>query len=225
MKKTLFLALSVALVLFGTVLAPSVVRAAATPSSNATNGFVPLTQIPAIRDIASTNGLPAFFDNLYKYCVGAASALALGMIMFGGVTWMMAGDNTESIGKAKKYIQNALFGLLLVLSPAIVFSIINPNVLSLQIAFNKLAPSNTNTSTTAKVGTPSNPTPSTIDSTGAVNGACKSMPDGTIIPTTGGSAQNLAEQCCVRQTANGKKCTIGSRYDSNLNQVEFCSCS
>ncbi len=206
-------------------IAPVAFAADTTAANGATNGFVPLTQIPAIRDVAAGNDLPTFFNNLYKYAVGAAAALALFMIMYGGFTWMMSGDNTEKRSQAKKYIQNALFGLLLVLSPAIVFSIINPNILSLKIAFGSLAPSTSGSVPAATAGTPANPTPSTIDSTGKINGACTLMPDGTIIKQTGDSAQNQAEQCCVRQTANGKKCTIGQQYGSDLSVTEFCKCS
>jgi hypothetical protein len=122
-----------------------------------TGNFVALTQIPAITAIG-TGGvatLTSFFNNIYKYCVGIAAALAVLMIAYAGFTWMSAGDNTEKISQAKKRIQDAIFGLVLVLSPTI-----NPNVLNLSLDFGHLAPSSTDAGA-APAGTPSTGTAST----------------------------------------------------------------
>ncbi len=76
-------------------------------------------------------------------CIGVAAALAFLEIVWAGVTWMTAGDSTEQVSKARNKIQTAVLGLLLVLSPVIVFGIINPNVLSLNLNVSALTPSQT----------------------------------------------------------------------------------
>lgn len=129
MKKTLIF-----LAVFGALLL------AAHPVVAATNdNFIPLTNIPAITDISNTSDLASFFNEVYKIAIGAAAGLAVLMIMYAGILWMTAGDNTENISKARSRITGAVFGLILILSPAIVFQIVNPNILNLQLGFQNVS--------------------------------------------------------------------------------------
>lgn len=101
--------------------------------------FVPLTQIPGISDIANSSTLPAFLNNIYQICIGAAAVLAVLQIMRGGLTYML-GDSITEKKEARSLIVMSIVGLLLVLSPAIVFGIIDPRILNLQLNFTPLAP-------------------------------------------------------------------------------------
>lgn len=109
-------------------------------------GFVPLAPIPGLTDISPTsiidpNTLATFFNNLYKYLIGLAATLAVIEIIWGGLQYA----TTESIGnkeEGKNRIRQAIFGLVLVLSPVLVFSIINPSILNLSL---NLPPINLNT--------------------------------------------------------------------------------
>jgi hypothetical protein len=104
---------------------------------------VPLTKLPGIPTSASSGSSSlnfiTFFNNLYKICIGFAAALAFFQIVRAGITWMTAGDNTERVSQARSLITNSIFGLILVLSPVIIFSVINPNILSLQLNVSGLA--------------------------------------------------------------------------------------
>ncbi|MEK9160922.1 MAG: pilin [Patescibacteria group bacterium] len=125
---------STLLVLFATVVVivfPQAVLAA--------EGFTPLTQIPGIDTIASSSGLPEFLNNIYQLCIGAAAVLAVLQIMRGGIIYMM-GDSITEKKEAKDLITMSIVGLLLVLSPAIVFGIIDPRILNLNVGFDKLNP-------------------------------------------------------------------------------------
>lgn len=95
--------------------------------------FIPLTNLPGIEEAASSDTLPAFFNNLYKLCIGAAAVIAILQIMRAGTYFMFNKGSVAHNEKGKSLIMNAILGLLLVLSPAIVFGIINPDILDLKL--------------------------------------------------------------------------------------------
>lgn len=98
-------------------------------------GFVPLAGIPELTtgDVANSGNLALFFNNLYKYLIGLAATLAIIQIIWGGIAIATNRDDVSKIMDDKGKIYNAIFGLILVLSPALVFSIINPNILNLSL--------------------------------------------------------------------------------------------
>ncbi len=106
--------------------------------------FVPLAPIPGLTDsgtasqVLSSGSFAAFFNNLYKFLVGLAAALAVIEIVIGGLEWSTAGDNTSKVSKGRERITQAVLGLVLVLSPVLVFSIINPTILNLNVNFQAL---------------------------------------------------------------------------------------
>lgn len=94
--------------------------------------FVPLTSIPGIESAGNAETLPDFLNNLYKLAIGVAAVLAVLQIVRAGVMYM-GGDSITEKKDAKNLIALSVGGLILVLSPVIVFSIINPSILSLKI--------------------------------------------------------------------------------------------
>lgn len=102
--------------------------------------FVPLTQLPAIQEAGDADTLPAFLNQLYKICIGISAVLAILMIMWAGVDIMTSQGSVMSNEKAKSRIQNAVLGLILVLSPVVVFSVINEDILKLDLNFSALQP-------------------------------------------------------------------------------------
>ncbi len=132
-------------------------------TEDAGSGFVPLAPISGLTEgiVADETGLANFLQNLYRYLIGVAVIVAIIQIIRGGLE-----ISTESITKhdeGKKHIRQALFGLLLVLSPVIVFSIINPSILNLSIPLQNIKLSSGGGSN------PQNqPTPSTDEATGCL---------------------------------------------------------
>ncbi|MDO8593768.1 MAG: pilin [bacterium] len=102
-------------------------------------GFVPLAPIPGLTQgiTADQTGLANFFNNLYKFAIGLAAALAVIMIIWGGLEYATQ-DSISKKSDGKERIYNAIFGLILVLAPALVFAIINPSILNLSINLPKL---------------------------------------------------------------------------------------
>lgn len=95
--------------------------------------FTPLTNLPGIDDAGGSDSLPTFFNNLYRLCIGAAAVIAIIQIMQGGAYFMFNKGSVAHNQKGKSLIMNAILGLLLVLSPAIIFGIINPDILRLNL--------------------------------------------------------------------------------------------
>src|SRR3989344_5673975 len=81
---------------------------------------------------------PAFLNNLYIFAIGIAVILAIGMIIWGGTEIALNRGSVSSVMDGKGKISQALLGLLLVLSPALVFSIITPAILNLEVNMPKL---------------------------------------------------------------------------------------
>jgi hypothetical protein len=99
--------------------------------------FVPLAGIPGLtgaEGVATEEGLPQFFNNLYTFLIGLAAVLAVIQIIRSGIEIAANQGNVSDIISAKGRVAQAIFGLILVLSPALVFSVINPNILNLSVS-------------------------------------------------------------------------------------------
>ena len=96
--------------------------------------FCALAPIPGLTEgvVANSAGLATFFNNLYKFLIGIAATLAVIEIIWGGLE-ISTQDSVSKQSDGKKRITNAILGLVLVLSPVIVFSIINPKILNLDL--------------------------------------------------------------------------------------------
>ncbi len=124
-------------------------------------GFVPLAPIPNLTQgiTADQEGLAHFLNNLYRYLVGFAAMLAVVMIIWGGLEYSTQ-DVPGAKQNGKNRIYGAILGLVLVLSPVLVFSIINPSILNLSINLDAL------------------------DTVSGASGASGTNPSGTTDPTT-----------------------------------------
>lgn len=99
--------------------------------------FVPLTNIPVLfetgKAITTPEGLSLFLNNVYKICIGIAAVVAVLQIMRAGIMYMGSESGFAEKKEAKNLIALSIGGLILVLAPTIVFSIINPDILTLKI--------------------------------------------------------------------------------------------
>lgn len=77
-----------------------------------------------------------YLPGLFNFSIGLAAALAFVMITFGGFTYM----TTDAIGKkeeGKKYVENAVYGLLLVIGAYAILYTINPKILQFDLNVQK----------------------------------------------------------------------------------------
>lgn len=103
-------------------------------------GFVALAPIKGLTDagtigsVINSDTLANFFNNLYKYCIGLGATIAVIQITWAGIDIaVFHKDAVSAITDDKGKIKNAIFGLILILSPVLVFSIINPSILNLSL--------------------------------------------------------------------------------------------
>lgn len=69
---------------------------------------------------------PAIVGGVINVFLGVLGVIALGFVIYGGFVWMTAAGNEEKIAQAKKTLQNAVIGLVIILmSAAIVNFILN----------------------------------------------------------------------------------------------------
>ncbi|MEI6850263.1 MAG: hypothetical protein WCK29_04460, partial [archaeon] len=78
---------------------------------------------------ASNTDIGTYFSQMYQLGVGIATALAVLMVIWGGVEYV----TTDAIGgkeEGKERIQNAILGLLLALGSYLILKTINPALLN-----------------------------------------------------------------------------------------------
>lgn len=108
-------------------------------STGVTSGFKALAPIPGLTDpsttsVVNSDSLAEFFNNLYIYAIGLAAAIAVIQIIRAGLE--IAFFNKDSVSKlmdSKGRIAQSIYGLILIFSPVVVFSIINPAILNLEL--------------------------------------------------------------------------------------------
>jgi len=213
MKRFLFTLAIAALVVVPVL--PVFAQASTTPAMTYT--FVPLTNLPVFDNLVSSPSLPAFLSGLYKICIGAAAVIAVLQIMRAGFLFMTNKGSVSGNEAAKSLIQNSILGLILVLSPVIVFGIIDPNILKLDLDVSGLQ-----TSTSTWFSTTSSSTASTqqqlickdYTATAFINVGDGDPGRCAAVEGSGWSAVN----CCSSPTpAGGMCCGYSKNNDQNTN--------
>jgi hypothetical protein len=74
-----------------------------------------------------------FIQYIYKYAVAAASIVAVVIIMFAGMQWIMSGGSPDKITASKKKIGDALMGLFLAVMSYAVLNLVNPYLVNMRL--------------------------------------------------------------------------------------------
>lgn len=184
-------------------------------------GFIPLTNTPFIEQAGNAVDLENMLNQLYRLCIGIAAVVAVLQIMRAGIMYM-GGDSITEKKEAKNLIALSIGGLILVLSPVIVFSVINPEILSLKIGgIEKLRPASTSTASstdTGGTGTGSG-TGTGNGGTGTSGGSC---PTGNVIAGQGACPAGytaVTGACAVERGCTGviagNTCCVGAAPAQN----------
>lgn len=108
------------------------------PVSAQTLDYTPLAPLPGIGgDGAKVNDLASYVEAMFRLLIGIAAALAVIMIMVGGIQYMSTATISgkgEGLGK----INHALMGLLLAIGAWLILSTVNPA--TLEFKFNPAVP-------------------------------------------------------------------------------------
>lgn len=183
-------------------------------------GFVPLTNVPFLTDTGNSFDLSQFLNNLYRLAIGVAAVVAVLQIMRAGIMYM-GGDSVTEKKEAKNLIGLSIAGLVLVLSPVVVFSIINPEILSLKINnIEQLAP------TSGEVAGQGDGTCSVAcdASEGQIcrSGQCVAIDDNTCPANIADGVSvpsERAQNCCAAQQG----CSVQARREGDTD-IMVCSC-
>jgi hypothetical protein len=100
-----------------------------------TSAYRPLIQLPVVTGGAT--GWQGYIDLLYATAISLAALLAVIKIVIAGAKYMFS-DVITNKSDAKKDIQGALFGLLLILGAVILLNLINPQLTNTTINISKI---------------------------------------------------------------------------------------
>lgn len=107
------------------------------------------------KNMTAANDLSGFINGIFKIAIVVGAMLAVLRLVYAGFLYMGT-DIFDKKGAAKEAIQNALIGLLLLVTTYILLNQINPDILNLNITQNLKAPSTANDpSTPQSAGTAS----------------------------------------------------------------------
>ena len=88
-----------------------------------------LPKIPGIPPPSS--GLPEYINYLFVFGLGVIGVIALSVMMFGGIQYILAAGNVGKTTEAKEWIYAALTGLGLLLVSYLLLRTINPDLVKL----------------------------------------------------------------------------------------------
>ncbi len=108
-------------------------------------GIIALGSVPVVHAVSIATTLPGesvsaagtspgtFVNAFYTWALSIAGVLAFGIIVYGGVKYMISSGNSSSTSDAKEWIKAALFGILLLAGAYFILNIINPNLVNLSL--------------------------------------------------------------------------------------------
>jgi hypothetical protein len=87
---------------------------------------------------SSYGDLGSFVNALFKMTISIGAVLAVCQFVYGGIIYMMTESGAMAMGESKERMQNAILGLLMLLSTWVVFNQINPDLLKLNVNLEQL---------------------------------------------------------------------------------------
>ncbi len=96
-------------------------------------GYIPLIKV----GFDPNTNFDVYINNLYALSVSIAALLAVIKIVIAGVKWMTTGIVTSK-EEAKKDIQSSLFGLAIILGAVLIISVINKDILKVDLSMDKV---------------------------------------------------------------------------------------
>ena len=96
-------------------------------ASNSWDEYTPLAPLPGTTNEEGKTDIQTYIPGIFKLAIGIASVLAVLMIIIGGVEYITT-DAIQGKSEGKARIQNALWGLVLVLVSWILLYTINPKL-------------------------------------------------------------------------------------------------
>ena len=111
---------------------PVLISVAATTSS--TLNYTPMEKIPGFESESSAAGVSfyTYIGAVYKFGIATVAICAMTMIIIGGYMYVVSAGNNAGMEKAKKYITDAIIGLILALTAWLILYFINPDLIKIK---------------------------------------------------------------------------------------------
>jgi len=194
-RKIFFFAISVVFIIF---ILPVAIPALFSPAAAQTQITIS-TSVPGSYGGAASAGAPgAFIADFYWFSLIVGGVLAFGIVVYGGIKYMASAGNPSGQSDAKEWIEAAILGLLLLVGVYFILSVINPQLLNLNLP--SLTPVNI-----SSIVVPGNPVGGTNGpSSGSSSANCKSLASGVTGGTTEAAKIDAAAAAyCGASTASG----------------------
>lgn len=131
-KKVFFFAVSLAFTLF--ILPAAIPAIFSISPAFAQTQITIATTVPGTYGAAASAASPgAFIANFYTFSLIIGGILAFGVVVYGGVKYMVSAGNPSGQSDAKEWIEAALLGLLLLVGVYFILDVINPQLLNLNL--------------------------------------------------------------------------------------------
>ena len=85
------------------------------------------------QSIPESQHLSLYIKYIFNLAIWLSGLIAFGVIVWGGLSYLMSAGSPQKISSAKDTIVSGFFGLLLLLSSYLILYIINPKILALQL--------------------------------------------------------------------------------------------
>jgi len=89
--------------------------------------------VPIGNNNVCVDGFGAYIQIWYNFAVGAVGIMATVIIMWAGFKWLTSRGDSSVISDAKDRINGAIIGLVLVFLSYIILSVINPDLLKIEL--------------------------------------------------------------------------------------------
>ncbi len=173
-------------------------RVLATDCQSDKDGYCLLVPIPINGDLSNTTNkvdIGSYIKNIVTLAIGVAGALAVLRIIFGGIQYMTT-EAFEGKSDARSIINDAVIGLLLVLSSYIILYTVNPKLVEFDINIKGLRAG-------GAISTDLGSTTPGVDTLGGnTTGSCVIDKDGNKAPCTCINCANVADSGLVFKNAS-----------------------
>ncbi|MDO8604115.1 MAG: hypothetical protein Q7K40_01780 [bacterium] len=104
--------------------------------------YVPLAPLPgtAIDSSATTVNLSSYISGVIKLLIALGGGLAILFAVIGGVQYVAASINPSAKADALEKVQNAIIGLIIILSSYLLLNSINPKLVDFKLALPRVSP-------------------------------------------------------------------------------------
>lgn len=106
-------------------------------TAHAIGEYTPLAPLPGTTLSSGQTNLETYIPNVFLLSIGVAAFMAFVMITFGGIMYATS-DAISGKSQGREYVENAVWGLLLVIGAWVILNTINPDILKFTLSIDRV---------------------------------------------------------------------------------------